>query len=95
VKVERLPNHEGDPEHLSSKLTYHQSPLLMIVTSISMDLTTNGVVITDAIKYVSAKVDHLSNQEKKLLQDIKDGKAKEEDGVAVAEEDEKTTNGIF
>jgi hypothetical protein len=36
-----------------------------------MDLTTNGVVITDAIKYVNGKMDHLNNQEKKLLQDIK------------------------
>jgi hypothetical protein len=29
-----------------------------------MDLTTNGVVITDAIKYVQGKMDHLNNQEK-------------------------------
>jgi hypothetical protein len=36
-----------------------------------MDLTTNGVVITDAIKYVQGKMDHLNNQEKALLQDIK------------------------
>ena len=38
-----------------------------------MDLTTNGVVVTDAIKYVNGKMDHLNNQEKKLLQDIKEG----------------------
>src|SRR5215216_6723987 len=36
-----------------------------------MDLTTNGVVVTDAIKYVQGKMDHLNTQEKKLLQDIK------------------------
>jgi hypothetical protein len=42
-----------------------------------MDLTTNGVVITDAIKYVQGKMDHLNNEEKKLLQDIKD-RGKEE-----------------
>ncbi|MGA9296864.1 MAG: hypothetical protein WBV72_05600, partial [Nitrososphaeraceae archaeon] len=36
-----------------------------------MDLVTNGVVITDAIKYVNGKMDHLNKQEKKLLQDIK------------------------
>jgi hypothetical protein len=36
-----------------------------------IDLSTNGVVITDAIKYVNGKMDHLNNQEKKLLQDIK------------------------
>jgi hypothetical protein len=36
-----------------------------------MDLTTNGVVITDAIKYVQGKMDHLNKTEKALLQDIK------------------------
>jgi len=42
-----------------------------------MDLTTNGVVITDAIKYVQGKLDHLNNQqEKALLQVIKDDKDK-------------------
>lgn len=50
-----------------------------------MDLTTNGVVITDAIKYVQGKLDHLNNQEKKLLQDINEDK----------EEETTTTNGIF
>jgi hypothetical protein len=50
-----------------------------------MDLTTNGVVITDALKYVQGKLDHLNNQEKKLLQDIKEDK----------EEEITTTNGIF
>ena len=35
-----------------------------------MDLTTNGVVVTDAIKYVQDRMDHLSSQEKKRLQDI-------------------------
>ncbi|MGB8133946.1 MAG: hypothetical protein WCE99_07125, partial [Nitrososphaeraceae archaeon] len=50
-----------------------------------MDLTTNGVVITDALKYVQGKLDHLNNQEKKLLQDIKEDK----------EEETTTTNGIF
>ena len=50
-----------------------------------MDLTTNGVVITDALNYVQGKLDHLNNQEKKLLQDIKEDK----------EEETTTTNGIF
>jgi hypothetical protein len=36
-----------------------------------VDLSTSGVVITDAIKYVNAKMDHLNNQEKEILQDIK------------------------
>ena len=39
-----------------------------------MDLTTNGVVITDAIKYVQGQMNHLNDQEKKLLQDIKGNK---------------------
>ena len=60
-----------------------------------MDLTTNGVVITDAVKYVQGKMDHLTKQEKRLLQDIKqkDSKANEEDGGIT--EEEKTNNGGF
>jgi hypothetical protein len=34
-----------------------------------MDLTTNGVVITDAIKYVQSQIAHLNKTEKILLQD--------------------------
>ena len=37
-----------------------------------MDLTTtNGLVVTDAIKYVQGQMDHLPSQEKKLLKEIK------------------------
>lgn len=32
-----------------------------------MEMTTGGVIITDAIKYVQGQMDHLNNQEKKLL----------------------------
>jgi hypothetical protein len=53
-----------------------------------MDLTTNGVVITDALKYVQGKLDHLNNQEKKLLQDIKEHGEDEEETAT-------TTNGAF
>ena len=56
-----------------------------------MDLTTNGVVITDAIKYVQGQVDHLNNQEKKLLQDIQ----KKEDRDKENQEEQDTHNGIF
>jgi hypothetical protein len=35
-----------------------------------MDLTTNGVVVTDAIKYVQSKMDHLNKTEKEPLQEI-------------------------
>jgi hypothetical protein len=31
-----------------------------------MDLTTNGVVVTDAIKYVQGKMDHLNKVEKNI-----------------------------
>ena len=54
-----------------------------------MDLTTNGVVITDAIKYVQGQMDHLNRTEKALPQDIKENKQQEE------MEEQKTTNGIF
>jgi hypothetical protein len=37
----------------------------------TVDLSTNGVVVTDAIKYVQNKMDHLNETEKELLQDIK------------------------
>ena len=39
-----------------------------------MDLTTNGVVVTDAIKYVQSKMDHLNETEKEPLQDVKRSK---------------------
>jgi hypothetical protein len=62
-----------------------------------IDLSTNGVVITDAIKYVNGKMDHLNTAEKKLLQDIKDKGMHKEDTEAEAEAEEgtTTTNGVF
>ena len=57
-----------------------------------MDLTTNGAVVTDAIKYVQSKMDHLNTAEKQLLQDSKEDKDKE---LRVDMELQKTTNGIF
>jgi hypothetical protein len=62
-----------------------------------IDLATNGVVITDAIKYVQGKMDHLNKTEKPLLQDIKE-KEHKIDGEVVESEteaEEKTTNGVF
>jgi hypothetical protein len=46
-----------------------------------MDLTTNGVVTTDAIKYVQGKMDYLNDQEKALLQDIKKEKGQQQQGT--------------
>jgi hypothetical protein len=57
-----------------------------------MDLTTNGVIITDAIKYVQGKMDHLNGQEKAMLRDIKQ---KEERPSEEALQGEETTNGVF
>src|SRR5919106_2443589 len=42
-----------------------------------MNLTTNGVVIKDAVKYVQGQMDHLNRTEKALLQDIKQKEAKD------------------
>ena len=51
-----------------------------------MELTTNGVVITDAIKYVTQKTEQLDT-----LQKI-DERIEEAAGT---EEDQTTTNGVF
>jgi hemerythrin-like domain-containing protein len=59
-----------------------------------IDLTANGVIVTDAIRYVQGQMDHLNKTEKALLQDIKQKEGKEEQ----QEEDigqQKTHNGIF
>jgi hemerythrin-like domain-containing protein len=64
-----------------------------------MDLTTNGVVITDAIKYVQGQMDHLNKQEKEILQDIKQENetedAEQREGEWEGEGEETTTNGVF
>jgi hypothetical protein len=60
-----------------------------------MELTTGGVIITDAIKYVQGQMNHLNNQEKKILKDIKE-KGKEEEPINDSLGDNiKTTNGVF
>jgi hypothetical protein len=50
-----------------------------------MDLTTNGVVITDALKYVTQKTEQV-NTLQKLDERIEE---------AAKEEEESTTNGVF
>ena len=69
-----------------------------------IDLSTNGVVITDALNYVQGKMDHLNTAEKKLLQDIKEDKEEEEalsenserdEGLETRQQQQKTHNGIF
>src|SRR5215207_10953228 len=54
-----------------------------------MDLTTNGVVVTDAIKYVQGQMDHLNTGEKALLQD------KEHKEESEGQQGQKTHNGVF
>src|SRR5918995_2836404 len=58
-----------------------------------LDLTTNGVVVTDAIKMFKKNPDHLNNSERELTQDIKENKIKEEDEES--QQQQKITNGIF
>jgi hypothetical protein len=53
-----------------------------------MDLITNGVVVTEAIKYVQGKMDHLNKVEKKILQDIKEDKEEVVEEYSSALEDE-------
>ena len=48
-----------------------------------MDLTTDGVVVTDAIKYVQGQMEHLNKTEKGLLQDIKQKEDKPDQGEDV------------
>jgi IS30 family transposase len=70
-----------------------------------MDLTTNGIIVTDAIKYVQGKMDHLNTAEKKLLQDIKDKGTKDAEAAETEDTEEvnssprleaqQTHNGVF
>lgn len=59
-----------------------------------MEMTTGGVIITDAIKYVQGQMNHLNNQEKKLLKNIKD-KEKEEPTNYSLDDEIKTAIGVF
>jgi hypothetical protein len=55
-------------------------------------------VVTDAIKYVQGKMDHLNKTEKALLQDFKDRKAEGEESEEQQEQqqqEQKTHNGVF
>lgn len=58
-----------------------------------MEMTTGGVIITDAIKYVQGQMNHLNKTEKALLQGIKENKKGESEEENI--EEQKTHNGIF
>ena len=85
--------------------TKHQAlSLINDCNKYKIDLSTNGVVITDALNYVQGKMDHLNTAEKKLLQDIKEDKEEEEalsekserdEGLETRQQQQKTHNGIF
>ena len=69
---------------------------------IILDIMTNGIIVTDAIKYVQGKMDYLNAAEKKLLQDIREGEGegREEEKSKTEPETEsevndKTTNIVF
>jgi hemerythrin-like domain-containing protein len=57
-----------------------------------MDLTTNGVVITDAIKYVQGQMQHLNNQENVCLQDVNENN---EESEKQEQQEQRTHNGVF
>jgi hemerythrin-like domain-containing protein len=59
-----------------------------------MELTTGGVIITDAIKYVQGQMNHLNKEERKLLGNIRN-KEKEKPTSDSNEGDIKNTNGVF
>ena len=59
-----------------------------------MEMTTDGIIVTDAIKYVQGQMEHLNKKEKAILQDIKQ-KENKTDGELETEAEEKTTNGVF
>jgi hypothetical protein len=59
-----------------------------------MDLTTNGVVVTDAVKYIQGQMDHLNKTKKTLLHDIKEEKELEEKQEEETGE-KATTNSTF
>ena len=57
---------------------------------IKCDISTSGVIITDAIKYVNGKMDHLNTAEKKLLQDINLKQKEDTESIEDIDEELKT-----
>ncbi|HEU4448215.1 MAG TPA: hypothetical protein VFR94_26330 [Nitrososphaeraceae archaeon] len=98
VNSSRNINNDNDNGHRTvttmtdTKTVLQALALINDCNKYKMDMTTNGVVITDAIKFVQGQMDHLNIQGKKLLLDIKQDKAEAEQKDI---EQEKTTNEIF
>jgi hypothetical protein len=60
-----------------------------------IEVTTGGVIITDAIKYVQGQMEHLNNQENQILRDIRDRGKVEEHTNDIKDDDIRTTNGVL
>ena len=54
-----------------------------------MDLCTGSVIVTDSINYIQCKMDHLNNQQKKILQESIKEELKAEENQEEDEEDEE------
>ena len=96
-KSRKVDNNNGNGQTMTvidNKTVLQALALINDCNKYKMDLTTNGVVITDAIKFVQGQMNHLSKQEKKLLKDIKEEGIEEPAGDSL-EYDIKTTNGVF
>jgi hypothetical protein len=94
-KSRNINNDNGQAATITDNKTVLQAlALINNCNKYKMDLTTNGVLITDAIKFVQGQMNHLNKQEKKLLKDIKEEGIEEPAGDSL-EDDIKTTNGVF
>jgi hypothetical protein len=56
-----------------------------------MELTTGGVIVTDAIKYVKGQMDYLNNGQKGLLKNIKGEDKTEQEDIKLQD----TNNDVF
>jgi hypothetical protein len=94
-KSRNINNDNGQTATITDNKTVLQAlALINNCNKYKMDLTTNGVLITDAIKFVQGQMNHLNKQEKKLLKDIKEEGIEKPAGDSL-EDDIKTTNGVF
>jgi transcriptional regulator len=64
------------------------------------ELVTNGIIVNDVLRIVQSKMEHLSNEEKRLLKEVRGGAEAaeaEDNGLSNSEreEEQQTHNGIF
>ena len=65
-------------ESINQTNKLHALSLISDCYRYEMELTGSSAIVTDAIKIVNGKMDHLNEQEKKLLQDIQNQNQKQE-----------------